>query len=430
MQFVRLKKLIVVALLAGPVVAMADLVINLKNGKRIEVPVNTSKIKSIEFVRSPRKRNKAASKTGAEKNVATTVGRVLQVGPTRRFKSPSEAARHARDGDTVEIDAGVYPNDYAKWNQNKLTLRGVGGMAHLKSKGLIPNRKAIWILNGDDVTIENIEFSGAKVRHTNGAGIRHQGGKLTLRNTFFHDNEFSIMTGKLPGADIEIRESRFWNQKRRKRHTHGIYIGSVRSLTLIGNHFIGTDRGHQIKSRARENLIAYNRIEDPPTSNTSRLIDLSNCGFSIVLGNDLHQGMTSGNNNAIGYGPEGCGRRTEREMRLYVVNNTFVNEAKAGDFVQNFAGGDVFVHNNLIFGAGGTLNGDGQETANVRLPLTAAPADRWSPLDHTDIVDRADDLRSVENGTLLPTKVFHSPAGTRDRQVSGPLDIGARELSN
>ena len=68
--------------------------------------------------------------------------------------------------------------------------------------------------------IENIEFSGAAVRDTNGAGIRHEGGDLRLHNTFFHDNEFSMLTGKRPLASIEISSSRFWYQKRPLRHSH------------------------------------------------------------------------------------------------------------------------------------------------------------------------------------------------------------------
>jgi hypothetical protein len=52
-------------------------------------------------------------------------GRTLKVGPGKTYKLPSQAAAAARDGDTVEIDAGVYDGDVAVWTANNLVLRGV-----------------------------------------------------------------------------------------------------------------------------------------------------------------------------------------------------------------------------------------------------------------------------------------------------------------
>ena len=414
----------------APALAIADLVIHLTDGQRIVVPVDSEKIERIDFngtaEQAEQKRPaKLPSEPPGEHRSAT--GRILRVGASRELKYPSDAARLARDGDIVEIDAGVYHNDYTTWKQNDLTIRGVGGMAHLKSKGLIRNGKAIWIVNGNNVSMENIEFSGAAVRDTNGAGIRHQGGNLRLKNTFFHDNEFSILSGNLPNAEIEIESSRFWFQKRGRRHSHGIYIGRARRLTLVGSHFKGTDQGHQVKSRALENLILYNRIEDVPGGNSSRLIDLSNCGLSFVIGNDLHQGSTTENSNVIGYGPEGCERRSERQMALYVMNNTFINEASGGSFVRNFAGGDVMVMNNLMFGKGEILVGKGTESHNVLLPLDSRAGRAWTAPAGSDAIDNAAEPPSVAEAPLVPTMEFMPPAGTRKRPRSGQLDIGSRE---
>jgi hypothetical protein len=432
----EVRTFLIFAFLIGIFVAMvsaqaeADLIIDLNDGERIVVPVDERKIKSITFMRSGGARERGTQYRPSSRmpgGAASGNGRILRVGSDREIKYPSDAARVARDGDTVEIDAGTYHNDYALWKQDNLTLRGVGGMAHLKSKGHIPNRKAIWIINGNNVTIENMEFSGASVKDTNGAGIRHQGGDLTLKNTFFHDNEFSILTGKRPNANIEIRSSRFWFQRRERRYTHGIYIGEVRRLTLIGNHFKGTDQGHQVKSRALENHIFYNRIEDVEQGNSSRLIDLSNCGLSFVVGNDLHQAKTSENLNAIGYGPEGCKGRNEREMRLYVINNTFINEASGGSFVRNFAGGDVMVSNNLVFGDAKMLVGEGTERNNLRLPLRDRLEQTWSAPSGSGAIDAASSISPVEGVSLMPVLEFAPPAGTRKRPVDGELDIGSRE---
>ena len=88
-------------------------------------------------------------------------GRLRVGAPGRELKRPSEAARVARDGDVVEIDAGVYAGDAAVWPQHRLTIRGVGGRAHLRANGAHAEGKAIWVIKGHDTTVERVEFSGA-----------------------------------------------------------------------------------------------------------------------------------------------------------------------------------------------------------------------------------------------------------------------------
>lgn len=373
------------------------------------------------------RRTSAALLTACLAVNATTAdtSRTLQVGPDRALTRVADAARLARDGDIIEIDAGTYSNDYAVWRQNDLTIRGIGGMAHLSSSGDIPNGKAIWVIQGDNTEVESIEFSGARVHSTNGAGIRHEGGNLVLRNTFFHHNEFSVMSGHNPTAHIDVRESRFWHQRRETRWSHGIYIGSAGRLTLVGNHFLGTDTGHHVKSRAFENHIRYNRIEDVPDGNASRLIDLPNCGLSYVVGNELHQGRGARNLEIIGYGMEGCEGRSERQRQLFVAHNTLLNEARSATLVATLSGGTALVINNLVLGNARVLRGEGSETGNVLAPLPPGGV-RWSAARPPEANGAAKPLPAGEAG-LAPTSVFKHPAGTAPRNVPGHAAIGARE---
>jgi len=202
----------------------------------------------------------------------------LQVGPQRVLKLPSEAAKVAKDGDVVVIDAGVYPGDVAIWPQNRLTLRGVGGRAHLDARGKAAEGKAIWVLKGNNVTVEAIEFSGARVPDLNGAGIRFEGANLTIRNSHFHDNEMGILTGANPLGDILIEGSEFDNNtvdyRRYGRLGHNIYIGNVRRFTLRNSYIHDASIGHNVKSRAQENYILYNRIMDERNA-SSYLVDLN-----------------------------------------------------------------------------------------------------------------------------------------------------------
>ena len=187
-------------LLIIPVIAVADVVIDLKGGKQVIIPVDKADVEQIRFTEamsqgtqngSPSLPPRPTSSTSKESATTSKYSNAItwQIGSERKYKLPSEVVKHAKDGDIIEIDAGTYRNDYATWFQNDLTIRGIDGSAHLESKGLIPNNKAIWITRGDNIVIENIEFSGATVKDTNGAGIRHEGGDLTVRTTFFLHNE-------------------------------------------------------------------------------------------------------------------------------------------------------------------------------------------------------------------------------------------------
>src|SRR5262245_28193117 len=122
---------------------------------------------------------------------------VVRVGPTRTLKTVRAAAQVVQDGDTVEVDAGVYSQDVATWSRNNITVRGVGtGRAHMRADGAQEGGKGIWVLYGRNFTAENIEFSGASVPDQNGAGIRGDGaGSLVVRNCYFHDNENGILGG-------------------------------------------------------------------------------------------------------------------------------------------------------------------------------------------------------------------------------------------
>jgi len=88
------------------------------------------------------------------------------------------------NGDTVLIDAGVYSGDVGIWRADNLVIRGVDGMAHLKADGAYAQGKGIWVIKGNNTTIEHVEFSGTVVPDKNGAGIRQEGDHVTIRHCF------------------------------------------------------------------------------------------------------------------------------------------------------------------------------------------------------------------------------------------------------
>lgn len=278
------------------------------------------------------------------------------VGPTQTYTTPSDVSTLVQNGDTVLIDAGLYESDVAKWTADDLVIKGVGGMAQLFSNGLVHSGKGIWLIQGDNTLVENIEFAEAACVDQNGAGIRQEGTDLTVRNCYFHDNENGILCGVDANSDILIEHSVFFNNGYGDGYSHNLYIGHINSLTFQYNYSHHADIGHELKSRAENNYILYNRFGEEATGTASRSIDLPNGGLAIIVGNVIEQGPNSDNSNIIGYGMEGTSNTSDTAM--YVINNTLVNNKTTGSFIQ-VPNGTAYcsIKNNIFAGPGTVLSG-------------------------------------------------------------------------
>lgn len=361
---------------------------------------------------------------------AGTPDNILKVGPGRTYKKPSEAAAAAKDGDVVEIDTGEYRGDVAVWTQNDLTMRGVGGRAHLNANGIHAQGKGTWVVKGSNTTIENIEFSGAAVPDHNGAAIRQEGRNLAVRNCFFHDNENGILTDDDLQSEILIEYSEFARNGRGDGYTHNMYISRVGRFTLRYSNSHHAKIGHNVKSRAQENHILYNRIMDEQTGTSSYAIDLPNGGLAYVIGNLIQQGPQTDNSTIVSYGAEGL---SHPQNELYLVNNTVVNDRNEGIFVSVNPGVSIAkLINNLFVGPGTLLNGAGEQITNL---TTSSP--RFVNKDLFDYrltnaspAINAGSSPGLANGVDL-TPVYHytHPLTAKVRPRDERIDIGAFEFS-
>jgi hypothetical protein len=250
----------------------------------------------------------------------------LHVGPGRPLRTIAEAAKRARSGDTILIDPGTYPGDVAVFTQDRLIIRAVGGRARLDANGASAEGKAIWVIRGGDVLVENIEFHGARVPDRNGAGIRFEHGKLTVRNCLFADNENGILTSP-EGSELNIENSEFDHNGNESGSAHQLYVGAIPRLKVMGSYFHNAAGGHLLKSRADNNFITYNRLTDEAGGRGSYELEFPNGGVNYVIGNIIEQAPTTENYNIISVGAEGMNKR---KNELYLINNTIVDDREAG----------------------------------------------------------------------------------------------------
>ncbi|MBL7952841.1 MAG: hypothetical protein JNM62_14120 [Flavobacteriales bacterium] len=276
------------------------------------------------------------------------------VGPTRAYTAPSQVSTLVSDGDTVNIDAGVYPDDVARWQANDLVLRGIGGMAHLESNGNAWGGKAIWVIQGNHATVEWMEFSECQVPDQNGAGIRLEGLGLTVRHCHFHHNQNGILCGEYHPSTMRIEHSEFGYNGHGDGYSHNLYIGAIDSLILRSTYSHHAVVGHELKSRAWVNLIEHNRFSNEADGTASREIDLPNGGQAYLIGNVVQQGAQGENSNLVGFGMEGLSNPGPHA--LYAVNNTLVNEKTNGTFFQAPAETFFKAYNNVLAGGGSFMS--------------------------------------------------------------------------
>lgn len=357
--------------------------------------------------------------------------RIVRVGPGRAYTHPSQVAGVVQSGDVVEIDAGVYDGPATTWSISNLTLRGVGGRAHLVAPAAISNGKGIWVTAGTNIAVESIEFSGAAVPDLNGAGIRAEGRDLAVCGSYFHDNQQGILGGSGNGnVLVEYSEfARNGNCDDPSGCAHNMYIGNTARFTLRHSYSHHARVGHLVKSRAQENYILYNRIMDEASGNSSYVIDLPNGGLSYVIGNLLQQGPNADNSTMLIYGEEGL---SNPSRTLYVVNNTFVNSAGSGIFVALSGGTIATLQNNLFVGSGTLVSGTATQISNLRTGtpnFVNAGAFDYRPTAATPGIDQGTAPGLGGAFDLTPVYQYTHPTNRAARPARNAIDIGAYEYA-
>ena len=362
----------------------------------------------------------------------------FNVGSTHTYKTPNSLylANVVQDGDIIEIDAETFSgNDcLAVWNKDNLLIKGIGGRPHLIANGAYIWGKGIWVLAGDNITVENIEFEGAVVPDQNGAGIRLDGSGLTVRYCYFHDNEMGILTNNTEMGTIDIQYSEFNHNSYGDGYSHNLYVGRVSKLIFKFNYSHHSSIGHNLKSRAQENYILYNRIMDEQTGDSSRLIDLPNGGFSIIMGNSLMQGENAPNHNLLGYGLEGLSNTLNE---IYIINNTFVNKRATGLFLDIEEGTSMInISNNIFAGIGSIFNGTPTIMTNNFISTSIANLNfvdennyDYNLMSNSPAIDYGTTISPVNGNSLTPDFSYLHPQSEIARNNENVIDAGAYEYN-
>jgi len=349
----------------------------------------------------------------------------LHVGPQAPISHIRDAARIAKDGDTIEIQPGIYRADTAVWTQDELTIRGTGDGVILDAAGTSAEGKAIWVIRGGRIRIENITFRGTRVRDGNGAGIRFEGRDLTVVRCRFMDNENGILTGNDTSTRLRIEDSVFGPAPQHPgRLHHELYVGRIASFEIEGSRFSGGFHAHLLKSRARRNLIRYNWLDDGPDGQAAYELEFPNGGVAVVVGNRIGQSARTTNMILVRHGAEGLAWANNH---LIMAHNTLISRTPLGTLVQvdHPSQTGVRLEANLFIGTRRLAVGtDAALADNAFLPRTVLATAR-----PTDWFAGAPVLpNAISDPTLLPIRQFTAPIGERPVPADTPRRAGAAQI--
>lgn len=383
-----------------------------------------------------------ATGLAAHRPVRADGPRVLRVGPQAAIRRISDAARLARDGDVVEIEPGEYAGDVAVWLQRRLTIRRAGDAGRAAHVGAPPSpvrlvadgraaeAKAIWVIRNGVFDLQGIEFHGARVADRNGAGIRFEGGRLSVLDCRFVDNETGILTGNDGVSELVVERCEFAGRALANGgsgFSHNLYVGRIARFAMIGCWSHHANAGHLVKTRARESRLLCNRLTDEAGGRASYELDCPNGGVLIVVGNLIVQEPTTGNRTLVSYGAEGFRWLVNR---LVLAHNTLVTRAGIATFVRAHAGAvDAFVANNLFVGEGvsegiGAVDGAGNRYASLREFRDPADFD-FSLRPDSALRAGAVPLAAAGVPEAIPSAEYLHPRGLRPLAESAVLAPGA-----
>jgi hypothetical protein len=327
----------------------------------------------------------------------------------------------ANDGDVIELASGRYLNWPLVIENKNIILRGIGKRPVFASSGTSAEGKALWVVRGGRVLVENIEFRGVRVASGNGAGIRFESGHLVVNRCAFIDNEMGLLTGNNADATLEVLNSEFGAAPHFQGGAlhHLLYVGTIASVKVTGSRFQQGFQGHLLKSRARESRIFYNMLVDSSDGQASYELEFPNGGLAFVVGNIIGQSPTTANPALISYGAEGP---RWLQNGLYLSHNTLLNPLSNGILVQSWQQKFVptyeeWLVNNLVIGhgsLGAPLAGRAQGNYHTDRSLEVADdPNALQAVAHAASAYANTDAGTAHQQSLVPTAEFHLPAGTR-----------------
>jgi hypothetical protein len=221
-------------------------------------------------------------------------GTVLTVGVGGSYRTLALALAAAHDGDTIRVAAGTY-TETGVVISHKVIIEGVGGIARFVAGGAPANGPANGVAEfttTTDVTLRNIELTGAAVMGGVAAGIHDQGGNLTVVNSFIHDNQAGLVADAGLAGSIGIYDTELARNGTVDGVGANLDVGEVGTLTLRNVWVHAAVGGAELRSRADTTTIDASRILQSSSSGANA-IDLPQAGRVSIINSVIEKASGS-----------------------------------------------------------------------------------------------------------------------------------------
>lgn len=389
------------------------------------------------------------------------------VGASQTYTGANQLTNLVGDNDTVLIDGGIYFDDWTKWKKKNLVIIGLGTGTNrtiFRCTDVISNGKGIFVFETagecDNAYVENIVFDRAQVTDSdgaNGAGIRFQAKNLTVKNCKFMNCQNGILEGNsaVTGSTVTIMDSEFENNgyqlpndPTHSGYEHHLYINASTSIFTLRNCYLHHPRGqaNSIKTRALNNFIEYNLVDEGDTGYGSYELNIAQGGKCIIIGNVFIQGTSGANHSIVGYDAV-----TNPDQDFYFINNTIINKYVGNVKLFNISpssGINTFkVYNNIFASVSGASNSYfGTNTPSVldsmsNVLMTDFNSFGFANPSANNFSLTASAVSAINLGTnpgtagsyiLTPSLMYNGyPSSLLPRTIYGSaIDIGAFELAS
>ena len=268
------------------------------------------------------------------------------------YKTPSEAFQNAKDGDRIEVQAGIY-NDVGVLKANNVTVVGVGGRPIIDGKDKTSEGRAIWMIYGNNTTLDNFEMmneDNGKRGHQawDQAAVYLRGNTITVRNMYIHDNMQGFFNETRAGetCNLTIENSTFERNGDGGGHSHNLYVNhNITKLTMRGVWSRDCKGGHILKVRAYESDIQGCMFTDKDGISLGWFLDFPNGGNHRFVGNIVARKSKKGS-FLVPYGEDTFDNPGPHQM--LIAQNTFINDGDGQFF--NIAHITAVIRQNILVG--------------------------------------------------------------------------------
>lgn len=245
------------------------------------------------------------------------------VGPTQKYKLPSEVVPFVQNGDTVSIYGGNYYDKLCVWRVDSVVFKNIAYHSiRILQDSVAPDPSGIWVIEGTGCEINGLRFSRARNADSTGAAITIRHGGVRIQGCSFDSNQRVLHVESWKGSSVQLEDVGIWLCGT-TRGAPVVDVKAVDTLSITYSIFRDNLSSPEVRSNARVTTVAMNERKSY-FFRTRTFLSVPSGGECTIISNEFrHRGPIDEEITMIEYGSKIEGATTNV---LHVHFNTVLNE--------------------------------------------------------------------------------------------------------